>query len=141
MTKVNNIPKIINPHFLEEAGDYLVAAGYKPSDGQQLNNALYFFNGSKAVVVYHDHVDFMIYDEGGEGQRRAGYHPYMQFTGIDALDMFRWMLLFHIADVVPLRQFIKDVKKEEPADITGFMVQIFDHFRATEDHNAVPVNY
>ena len=138
MTKVNNIPKTINPHFLEEAGDYLVATGYKRMDGQ---TTLTFSNGNKAVMILGDNADFMIYDDGEDGQRRARFHRYMQFSGIDGLDMFKWMLLFHITDIVPMQQFVQKEKKEAPADVTGFMVQINEYFRIGDNKDAVPINY
>jgi hypothetical protein len=133
-----------NPCFLEEAGDYLVANGYSRKDGQHLNGCIYFFNGDKAIMVYNDNVDFMVYDDGEEGQRRAGYYRYKAHTGIADLDLFKWMLLFHIADIVPMQQFIQAARKEVPekvAALNDVFVQIFDHFRITENHNAVPLGY
>lgn len=133
--------KSINPFFLEAAGEYLEANGYKRSDGELVNNAIYFFDGKQAVVVYNDHVDFMTYDNGEPGQRREGYSKYMSFAGIADLDIFKWMLLLHVADIVPLKQFVKEVRKESPTDVVGFVNQMLGHFRVAEDRNAVPINY
>jgi hypothetical protein len=139
MIKVQQL--IQNQCFLQEAGDYLEANGYSRKAGELVTGCLYFFNGTKAVMVYGDNVDFLIHDDGEPDQRSVGYRRYMAVTSISDLDLFKWMLLFHIADVVPLKQFMKEAKREVPADVTGFMVQIFDHFRITENHNAVPLGY
>lgn len=141
MTKVQQ--STTNPCFPEEAGEYLEANGYLRSEGDLVANTIYFTakKGDKAVVVYNDNVDFMVYDDGEEGQRRAHYSRYMAHTGIADLDIFKWMLLFHIADVVPMQQFIKEARKVEPAGVNEVFVQIFDHFRISENHNAVPIGY
>lgn len=135
MTKVKN--NSTNPHFLREAGDYLVANGYTRTDGELVTNTLYFYNGQRAVVVYNDHVDFMIYHDEEKGQRRAGYHQYHSFTSIGDLDLFKWMLLFHITEVVPMEQFMPREKREVSEGGPGFLLQVFEHFRTDK----VPVNY
>lgn len=144
MSKVQN-SKMVYTFFLEEAGEYLEANGYLRRDGELAVNTIYFTSkkADKAVVVYNDNVDFMVFNDGEEGQQRSGYRRYMAHTGIADLDIFKWMLLFHIADVVPMKEFIKEARKEDPAGvgvINDVFVQIFDHFR-TENHNAVPVGY
>jgi len=139
MTKVQN--KIENPNFLKEAGEYLVANGYSNKKNVL---TLYFYKGDKGVIIYNDKVDFIVYDDGERDQCKPGYSRYMAFTGISDLDIFKWMLLFHIADIVPMQQFIQAAKKEVPGDVKtmgGWIVQIFDHFQVTGDHNALPVNY
>lgn len=135
---------IENPCFLKEAGEYLEANGYTRKDGQRVSGTLYFFNGAKGVIVYNDNVDFVIHDDGEPDQRRPGYSRYMALTGISDLDMFKWMLAFHIADIVPMQHFIQAARKEVPADVAALnsvFVTIFDHFKVTDDRNAVPVNY
>jgi hypothetical protein len=142
MTKLQN--SIENPHFLQEAGEYLEANGYIKKEGSLVNGTIYFFKGDKGVVVYNDNVDFVIYDDGEPDQRRSGYTRYMQVTGISDLDLFKWMLLFHITDIVPMSQFIGRARKELSGDVAalnGVFVQLFDHFRVGENHNSVPVNY
>lgn len=142
MTKVQN-SNMQSPFFNIEAGDYLEANGYLRRDGDLVPNTIYFTakKGDKALVVYNDNVDFMVYDDGEEGQRLPGYSRYMAHTGIADLDIFKCMLLFHIADVVPMQQFIKEAKKVEPTGVNEVFVQIFDHFRITDNHNSVPVCY
>lgn len=130
-----------NKCFLQEAGDYLVANGYKQSEGSYVNGAMYFTKDDKSVIVYGDNVDFLIRDEGEPGQRKPSNSRYMAHTGIADLDLFKWMLLFHIADVVPMQQFISQARKEVPAQVNEVFVQIFDHFRINENHNAVPIGY
>lgn len=104
-----------NPCFLEEAGEYLEANGYKRSEGSSLPGATYFFKKELGVVVYGDNADFIIYDEGEPDQRRECYRRYMCITDIARLDIFKWMLLFHISDTVPLQDFIKSIPAENKA--------------------------
>ncbi len=119
-----------NACFLEAAGDYLVSNGYTRSAASHINGSIRFIKGDTLVIVYGDNVDFLTSDAGEPDQRNAHFSRFMALTGISELDLFKWMLMFHIADIVPMQQFIKEAKKEEPADVTGFIVQIFDHFKA-----------
>jgi hypothetical protein len=125
-----------NECFLKEAGDYLVANGYTTSVSQ-FNGSIKFVKDDKTVMVFGDNIDFLTWD----GDRKPRLKLYMAVTNIADLDIFKWMLLFHIADVVPLKQFLNEAKKECLDDVQGFSVQIFDHFRVVDNHNAVPVNY
>lgn len=113
----------------------------KTSGTTYINGSIRFEKGGTAVIVYGDNVDFLTWNDGEPGQRAAGYSRYMAVTSIADLDLFKWMLLFHIADIVPLKDFIKEAQKECLDDVRGFTVQLFDHFRISENHNAVPVNY
>lgn len=125
-----------NACFLKEAGEYLKANGYATSGASHINGGIRFERGDTAVIVYGDNVDFLTWNDEEADQRKSGYSRYMAVTSIADLDIFKWMLLFHIADVVPLSQFIKEARKAEPT-AGGFTVQLFDHFRV----NAVPINY
>jgi hypothetical protein len=125
-----------NQCFLEAAGDYLVANGYKKHESSYINGSIRFEKGDTAVIVYGDNVDFLTWNNGEAGQHKGGYSRFMAVTSIASLDIFKWMLLFHIADVVPLAQFIKEARKEETT-AGGFTVKLYDHFRV----NAVPINY
>jgi hypothetical protein len=130
-----------NPCFLEEAGGYLVANGFARAERSHLNGNISFTKGDLRIIVYGDNVDFLTSDAGEPDQRNAHYSRYMAHTGIGDLDLFKWMLLFHIANVVPLKRFIEEARKVDLAGVEGFTVQIFDHFGVTDNHNAVPVNY
>jgi hypothetical protein len=130
-----------NECFLQEAGDYLKANGYTRSEGEYVNGCIYFTKADKSVIVHGDNVDFLIRDEGEPEQRKPSNSRYMALTGISDLDMFKWMLLFHIADIVTMQQFITQARKEVPAQVNEVFVQIFDHFRITENQNAVPIGY
>lgn len=130
-----------NQCFLEEAGEYLKANGYKITGNAYINGSIRFEKGDTAVIVYGDNVDFLAWDDGEPGQRGEGYSRYMALTSIADLDLFKWMLLFHIADIVPLKDFIKEAQKECLDDVQGFTVQLFDHFRVNANHDAVPINY
>lgn len=130
-----------NQFFLQEAGEYLEANGYTTTGSSYINGSIRFEKGNTAVIVYGDNIDFLTWNDGEPGQRAAGYSRYMAVTSIADLDIFKWMLLFHIADVVHLQQFIKEARRQDPGDIDGFTVQVFDHFRVNDNHNAVPINY
>lgn len=142
MIKVQQVQH--NPCFSKEAGDYLVANGYTRRDGQHITGTIYFFKGDKGLIVYGDNVDFLVRDEGEPDQRNAHNSRYMALTGISDLDMFKWMLVFHIADIVPMQQFIQAARKEVPGEVPALhniFKTAFDHFKVTDNHNAVPVNY
>lgn len=142
MAKVNISPKKKNPLFVEEAGDYLIANGYIASDGVLNPNTTYYFKQGKGVVVFGDKVEFLLHHDEEPMQRLEGYQRYMSFEGISELEIFDWMLLLHIADIVPLRQFIKGVIKEG-VNVTAdeILGPLFKHFKVTDDREAVIENY
>jgi hypothetical protein len=119
-----------NPFFLNEAGDYLEANGYTRKEGELVTGYTYFFKNGKGVVIYNDNVDFMIHHDEEHGQRKAGYSRYMQLSGIADLNIFKWMLLFHIADIVPLKEFIRETRA---AQITAdLFTDVLQHFTTSE---------
>lgn len=119
-----------NHCFLEEAGDYLEANGYQRSEGKLVDNALYFLKDGNGVVIYGDNVDFMVSTEEEPGQRRAGFVRHMALAGIAGLDIFKWMLLFHVTDTVPLQGFIKTATKgKAQVDMLG---ELASHFIPNE---------
>lgn len=142
MAKVNKTRRPNNPLFVEEAGEYLIANGYIASDGVLNPNTTYYFKQGKGVVVFGDKVEFILHHDEEPMQRLEGYQRYMSFEGISELMIFDWMLLFHIADIVPLKQFIKGVIKEG-VNVTAdeILGPLFKHFRVTENREAVPENY
>jgi hypothetical protein len=144
MTNVTTSTTTTNPFFLEEAGEYLEENGYTRGHGKIVSDTIYFFNGKHAVVIYDDRVEFQIYDDGETEQRRAGYSKYMSFAGIGDLDLSKWMLLLHIADIVPMKDFISTEKKEaavSSSQLNDVFVQIFDRFGIANNRNAVLINH
>ena len=134
--------KLSNPCFNDEAGQYLEAAGFIRSDRKFINDAIYFFKDGVGVIIYNDNVDFVQQHDGEPGQRNGEFKRFQSFTGISALTLFDWMMLFHITKVVTMREFMNSVIKEgvhfSTADLLG---DLFKHFQVTEDKNAIPLGY
>lgn len=130
-----------NPHFLQDAADYLVANGYTMEEGRIATDAVMFLKGDLAVAVYGDNADFLRINPKEE-RSRGQFTRVHAFTGIDGLEIFEWMLLFHVTSTVPLKQFIRQVKKESSGQIHPLFQEIFErHFRIGTNHDAVPLNY
>jgi hypothetical protein len=132
MSKIT-ISETINPDFPPEVGDYLAAHGYRRMNCR--NGLIQFYKGDKAIMVWQDSIDFLQQDNAGT------YKRYRSVSGIGDLSEFDWTMVLHVGGAVTLKELVRKVKKEMPEEVPGFMVTIYDHFRITDDHNAVPVNY
>lgn len=133
MTKLNL--SLINPNFLDEAGDYLIANGFK---FKQEGRAFHFVKGDVGVFIMGDSADFLRLNEGEEFQRASRLEPILQVTRIGNIDnLFDWMLLLHVSDVIPINKFVAAVRRTGIDPIGDLM----RHFRVTEDKDSVPVAY
>lgn len=141
-------PKLIkNPHphiQLEEVSDYLEANGFRRADGSDRNShTTYFYKDDMLVVIKGDNIDFLLRHDEEPEQRTGGYSSIFQLCGISSIEtLFDFMLLFHITKAVPLHSFIKGAMKQGVAfRKDDFMDSIMKHFKVTDDHNAIPLNY
>ncbi len=119
MANLSQTFALSNPNFFPEAGEYLEANGYRATI---VDNGLYFTKSDDATIgccFYGDKVAFMALNEGEEGQRAQRLEPFLEVSRITHIDtIFDWMLLFHVAGIVPLKSFI-DKARENGADTTG----------------------
>jgi hypothetical protein len=93
-----------NPNFNAAFGQYLKSNGYMPGLQSEFSDTIYYFKKDHGVMITGDSVDFGIFPEGEDGQRKPGCSRYAAFTGISQLDISGWMLLMHITGTVPLKQ-------------------------------------
>lgn len=97
--------------------DYLEANGfvlYPSSDGHSIT----YGTREKSVYLKYDKATFYQYYEGSDDEA-PDFSEYGSVSGLDQLDMFKWQLILHAFDVVPLRSFIQRARKESTdEDIT-----------------------
>lgn len=124
---------------IEEVENYLIANGYSMNNGAFIPDTKYFFRGEQGVVIYKEIADFIMY--GPDATGKQSYKRTMLVTDIQKLKIFDWMLLFHLAGIVPLRQFISNVRKEIQLDASDLLTPIMEHFRVLDNHESVPLNY
>lgn len=134
--------KVENSLLPEMASDYLEANGFRRSESKHFPGQLVFFlKDSMLVEIRNDLIEIKSYHPGTteEGGR---WITETLFKGISSLDHFGWMLLFHITDVVPLRVFLRGLVREGAyMSKEDLFNSIFEHFKVTENHEAVPVGY
>lgn len=128
--------------FLDEAGEYLEAHGFKRAESHvQPGAAIYFMNGRTAVEIRGDKMIVAVYHPGDE-DRNGEYKDVHTFTGIGQLDLFGYMLFFHITGVASIRSLAKGAMQQgvrfSPEDV---LREIFRHHKVTDDREAVPINY
>lgn len=111
--------EIFNPNFLETAGSYLEANGFTKKYGSYNENSIFFLKGDNGVIITNNTAEFKVYYDGEPDQQKAGYVKFMSLTGIGDLDLFKWMWLFHIAGLVPIKDFLKLVPQEDVVDFTN----------------------
>lgn len=107
-----------NSKTLVEVAEYLQANGFVASATKIPSKTFFFQKGNRLVVIMNDNVDFMIRNSNGQLDQQSA------FVGISTLDLFGWMLLLHIANAVPLREFIGRAKAEQ-CDVTEALASIF----------------
>lgn len=90
--------------FNAEFGQYLKANGYMPGSQSEFSETIYYFKKDQGVMISGDSVDFGVFNNQEDGQRKPGCSLYAAFTGISKLDLRGWKMLLHITGAVPLNQ-------------------------------------
>jgi hypothetical protein len=126
-----------SPFFPESAEYYLLLHGWDVGEGHQFAGQ-YYTKGDEMITVKGDTIQFLTYHDEEEGQRKAAYSVCHAFTGIADLDDFGWMLLYHIAGSVPLKQFVKKARNSQEATLFNIMA---DHMRMSGARQELPINY
>lgn len=104
--------KEFNPEF----GAYLEANYFRRSDA--VKGKLVYTRHPYKLVIENDEVVFFLHHDAEEDQRQSTFSPFASWNGISQLDTFGWMLLMHLAGVIKLKEFIKELKKDpDLADI------------------------
>lgn len=128
--------QIINPGFNSEAAEYIMANGFidatEAGDGR-----ITFLSNDLSIIIKNDRVDFVQYFDGDD-DRLPDMKKFATYQGISSLGLFEWMLLLHISKVIPIKNFVKALKKEQP-ELTGAQMinDIFKHFQVS----ALPTSY
>lgn len=139
---MRTLPTPISHYFLEEAGEYLEAHGFRRADSPAApGSATYYLNGSKAVEIRGNKLEVAYYHPGDD-DRKGEFRTLHTFTGIEQLDLFGFMLLFHLTGVATIRQLAKGAMQEGVRFNPDVVLnELFAHFKVTEDREAVPMNY
>lgn len=93
-----------NRTFNAEFGQYLRANGYVPGLQSEFSDTIYYFKKDHGIMISGDSVDFGVFNQEENGQRKPGCSLYAAFTGISKLDMRAWKMLLHITGAVPMNQ-------------------------------------
>lgn len=138
-TKLNENSDLNNPLFIEEAGQYLELNGFHRRDSSRLpGQIVYFIKDDLLVEIYGDTVEFKYYHGGANGV----WKTFIKYDGIQYLNTEGWIWLFHITKVVSIKKFFTGVIKEgvsfRPSDI---LAPLLNHFKVTDNHQAVPLGY
>jgi hypothetical protein len=108
MTRLSNGTEFINPHFSEEAGEFLLLNGFTCNTKK---DALHFRSGYTLLIVRMDTVDHYEYNPQEEDEAERWIFC-QSHTGIAKLNVFGWIMLMHVMDVVSLPKAIANAKKE-----------------------------
>lgn len=87
-----------------EFSQYLKSNGYMPGSQSEFSETIYYFKKDHGVMISGDSVDFGVFNQEVNGQRKPGCSLYAAFTGISKLDLRGWKMLLHITGTVPLNQ-------------------------------------
>lgn len=94
-----------NPYFNEEKAAYLTLNDYVEKTSAHVPAVHFYGSGEKIrVTVCGNQVD--VFDNVN-----GFYQLKHSFFGVDALDIFSFMLLMHITGSVPLQQFAANVRQ------------------------------
>lgn len=113
---------LIDPMFI----DYLEAQGY-PGSWSDDKSMWTGIARDKAVQIKDDTITFFTYCEG-EDDRAPEFSRYGQVVGLSQFDFFKFQLICHCFDVVPIKSFLQKVRQQEP----DLMEDLFKHFTPSE---------
>lgn len=93
--------------------DYLEGNGFVGSwseDGLSWSSLANY----KRVAIKYDKITFSTFHEGDE-QTYPDFSEYGSVDGVSQLDIFKFQMILHAFDVVPISQFIKRLVRQEPS--------------------------
>lgn len=87
---------------------YLEANGFHlyVSDDKRTVSAI---DRERGVQIRNDTASFLKYYHGSDDET-ADFSIYASVSGVSQMDIFKWQLVLHAFDVVPLQQFMKRAK-------------------------------
>ena len=93
--------------------DYLTVNGFKmnPNDGP---DCYFFSNGKNSVFIRRDKVSFW-QDVSNPSDTIPDMKRIGEVTGLSNIDIFGWQLILHAYSIVPLRDYVNRVRREEPS--------------------------
>jgi hypothetical protein len=112
------------PVFPDDFSDYLLANGWERQAVQ--SSWISFHRNDCRLIVKGDTLDLMIWNDDAPG--KPSWSLLFSFTGWSMLNTFTWMLLLHVINVVPIKQFLKRVKQEY-SQCTAPVEQFLEHFQ------------
>ena len=108
MTRLSNGIEFINPHFSPDFAEFLLLNGFKCN---LQKNDLHFRNCRTLLIVRMDTADHYQYNDQEEDEAGRWVHC-QSHTGIAKLNIFGWIMLMHVMDVVSIPKAIANAKKE-----------------------------
>ena len=96
-----NASTLQNSAINAEFSQYLKANGYMPGSQSEFSDTIYYFKKDHGVMISGDSVDFGVFNQEENGQRKPGCSLYAAFTGISKLDLRGWKMLLHITGTIP----------------------------------------
>lgn len=125
------------PDYPESFAGYLEVNGYTKHTSNDLLTVS-FTNWPKVVMFQRDAAYFFeIHD--GDDDRATEKSQYGMVDGLCQMDDFKFMLQMHIFDIVPMKDFVRRVKKESDVHpIFQPMLETFFNHHTPAEH---PVNY
>lgn len=93
--------------------DYLVANGFRiyPSDRKYCVDLT---DGDACISIQFDTVTLLRRFEGDE-DRSTEYAEVGRVSGLSHLDIFGWQLLLHAFGIVPIQEFARRAREEQPS--------------------------
>lgn len=99
-----------NPLINEDFVSYLICNGYNAHESDD-KTMVTCVDRRTSVQFKNDTATFWTYYDGGEDEA-PDFKEYGSVSGLAHLDAFKWQLICHAFNVVPLQQFIQRAKRE-----------------------------
>lgn len=114
-TKLSNGIEYFNPNFPAEFAEFLLANHFIC---KQDKGSLGFRNGDVLLTVVNDQVDLFIYHPEQDGQEAEKWVFSQNHSGLSQLNLFGWILLMHIMDVLKISDFMRNAKRVSMQEAT-----------------------
>lgn len=104
MPKLSNNTEYQNNYFKPELGEYLIANGYRSVAPAQ--NLIYFESKNRRLEIIEERINFYQFNPADPTEVKI----YYSFFGFANFNIFEWIMLLHITNTLPIREFLDNAR-------------------------------
>lgn len=112
MKKLSNGIEFDNSYFQPAFGEYLISNGFKTS---YQGHVLTFYTAALSIRILNNNIDVFEWKHDADKTKEQWVFVRSMF-GYAHMDLFMWMMLMHVMNVVKLNDFMKRAASSNPQE-------------------------